>query len=153
MSDLVRMQIKGMTCAHCEAIVATALRESGARDVKVDHRRSEAVFSADRVGDLASYREAISRAGYDAASEEVLQAELHSVPIETRRAAEREGWMGTLALVALPVLCCGLPLLAAALVSTGAGAWLVAHGSLLAVPVLGLAVGLFIWRSARKRAR
>jgi hypothetical protein len=42
--------------------------------------------------------------------------------------------------VALALVCCGGPLLAAALVATGAGAWFAAHGVLLgAVALLALA--------------
>ncbi len=75
-------------------------------------------------------------------------------PPAPQAASERPGemsWLGTLALVALPVLCCGLPLLALALVATGAGAWLAAHGSLLAIPAVVLAAGLRIARYARRR--
>lgn len=153
MSELVRMHIKGMTCAHCEASVATALEAVGAREVKVDHRRAEAVFAAPAATDVTSYREAVSGAGYRAVSEELLSSEAQPVPVQRRPSGGEMGWIGGLALVALPVLCCGLPLLAIALIATGAGGWLFAHGSLLAVPALGLAVGLLVWRSARRRAQ
>ena len=59
------------------------------------------------------------------------------------------GWLGTLALVAVPVVCCGLPLLVAALIATGAGAWLAVHGYLLAIPSVALAAALLAARYVR----
>lgn len=59
------------------------------------------------------------------------------------------GWLGTLALVAVPVVCCGLPLLVAGLIATGAGAWLAVHGYLLAIPAVALAAGLLAARYIR----
>ena len=152
MSDLVRIHIKGMTCAHCETSVASALEEAGASEVQVDHRRAQAVFTVPMADDLAPYRKALSRAGYQSTAEEVLPAEPHPVPVEAGPAQGRESWIGTLALFALPALCCGLPLLIIALISTGAGAWLFTHGSLLAVPALGLAAGLLVWRGTKRRS-
>jgi len=52
---------------------------------------------------------------------------------------------GLLPLAALAIICCGLPLLIGALVAIGGGDWLIAHRSLLALPVVGLAAGLFWW--------
>lgn len=141
MSELVRMRIEGMTCATCEASVAGELEKVGARDVHVDHRRSEAVFTAPTASDLGPFRDAVSRAGYRPLSDEVSAADPRFDSVQNIRKGGRQGWIGTLALVALPVICCGLPLLVAALVATGAGAWLLAYGSLLAVPVLGLGDG------------
>ena len=153
MSKQVRLHIKGMTCAHCESSVASALEEVGAREVHVDHRRAEAVFTAPVATDLTPYREALSRAGYQAASEEVLPAGIHPVPTAAHPRDGQMGWLGTAALVSLPLLCCGLPLLAGVLFATGAGAWLVANRSLLAVPFLAVAiVGVMVWRGARKRS-
>ncbi len=50
------------------------------------------------------------------------------------RRADEAGWLGPLALVALPAICCGLPLMIVALLASGAGAWLAANRSLLAIP-------------------
>ena len=151
MSDVVRMHIKGMTCAHCETSVATALKDAGARDVEVDYRRAEAIFIAPAANDLASYQEAVSRAGYRAGSTEVVEREVSPHQAESHPVTGgHEGWLGTAALVALPVLCCGVPLLVAALVATGAGAWLAGHGSLLAIPAVVLAAALLVWRRTRR---
>lgn len=65
--------------------------------------------------------------------------------------ADDPGWAGSLALVALPAICCGLPLLVVALLATGAGAWLAANGSLLAIAAMVLAVGLLSARYVRTR--
>ena len=151
MNDVVRMRVKGMTCAHCETSVATALKHAGARDVKVDYRLAEAIFTAPVASDLGPYQEAVSRAGYRAGSAELVKGEASAHQAESHPGtAEHEGWLGTLALVALPALCCGVPLLAAALVASGAGAWLAAHGSLLAIPAVVLAAALLVWRRTRK---
>jgi hypothetical protein len=48
--------------------------------------------------------------------------------------------------VSVSIVCCGLPLLLAGLVATGAGAWLLTRGSLLAVALLVAAAGLVSWR-------
>ena len=55
------------------------------------------------------------------------------------------------ALAALPILCCGLSLLLTALVATGGAGWLIVHDSLLGLPLLTLAAGLWWWRSRRSR--
>src|SRR5712692_2432749 len=152
MSDVVRMRVKGMTCAHCETSVATALKDAGARDVKVDYRMAEAVFAAPAATDLAPFQEALSRAGYRAGSAEVVEGEASPRPVETSPVnMAPESRLGTLAMVALPVLCCGLPLLVIALLTTGAGAWLAGHGLLLAIPAVSLATaGLVVWRRVRR---
>lgn len=151
MGDVVRMRVKGMTCVHCETSVAAALEDAGARDVNVDHRSAEAVFTAASPTDLAPYEEAIARAGYRAGSAEVGDSEVSPRRVEARpRTIEPEGWLGMLALAALPILCCGLPLLAVALVATGAGAWLAAHGSLLAIPAVVVAAALLVSRQRRR---
>src|SRR6266852_4001875 len=150
MSDVVRMRVKGMTCAHCETTVATVLKDVGARDVDVDFRRAEATFKAPAGTDLAPYQEALSRAGYRAGSAEVVEGEASPRPVETSPVnMAPESRLGTLAMVALPVLCCGLPVLAAA-ASLGSAAWLAAHGLLLAMPVAVLATALLVRRRARR---
>lgn len=60
-------------------------------------------------------------------------------------------WLGALTaplMVVLAGLCCGGPLVAAALIATGAGAWLSAHGFQLGgIAALAVAsVLLFRWR-------
>lgn len=67
--------------------------------------------------------------------------------------ADDTGWVGTAVLIALPVICCGLPLLVVALLATGAGAWLAANGSLLAIPAAVVAAGLLAVRYLRIRNR
>ncbi len=114
-------------------------------------RRAQAEFEVDCEADLKPYRRAVSEAGYRVVSEEVVPAgPAGTSPAQDSRFG-RTGWIGTAALVALPVLCCTLPLLVTVLVTTGAGAWLATHGSLLAVPVLGLGAGLLAWRFAKRR--
>ena len=63
----------------------------------------------------------------------------------------RSSVVGMVALAALPILCCGLPLLLAVLVATGGAGWLIGHGSLVGLPLLTLAAGLWWWRSRRSR--
>lgn len=152
MSTRVRIGIRGMTCAQCEGTVAAALAQVGAGSPRVDHRRAVAEFEVDSAADLTPYRRAVSEAGYRVVSEEVAPAGPGATgPVQVSRFG-LPGWIGAAALGALAVLCCSLPLLVTVLVTTGAGAWLVAHGSLLAVPVLGLGAGLLAWRFARRRA-
>ncbi len=152
MSTKVRIGIRGMTCAHCEGTVAAALGQAGAESPRVDHRRAQAEFEVDSAADLTPYRKAVSEAGYRVVSEEVVPAGTAGTwPLEDSRFGRKE-WVGTAALVALPVLCCTLPLLVTVMVTTGAGAWLAAHGSLLAVPVLGLGAGILAWRLVKRRA-
>ena len=57
-----------------------------------------------------------------------------------------------IAVAGLAALCCGAPLLFAALAAMGGAGWFIAHGSLLAVPAVALAGGLLWWRSRRGRA-
>jgi membrane protein implicated in regulation of membrane protease activity len=61
--------------------------------------------------------------------------------------------LGILALVALPLVCCGLPVLAAAGALAATGSWLTAHGVTLAgAVVLATGVGLAArWWVARRR--
>ena len=64
---------------------------------------------------------------------------------------DRSAMVAMLALAALPILCCGLPLLFAALVAAGGAVWLLVHGFLIGFPLLTLAAGLWWWRSRRSR--
>lgn len=61
----------------------------------------------------------------------------------------KTGVVGLVALAAAGAVCCALPLVATALFTTGAAGWLLARGSLLAIPVMALAVGLWWWRFRR----
>lgn len=74
-------------------------------------------------------------------------------PPGTAGRTDDAGWVGTVALVALPVICCGLPLLVAGLLATGAGAWLATNGSLLAIPAVVLAAALLSLRYLQSRSR
>ncbi len=78
------------------------------------------------------------------AREEFVETEERGAPA---RATGSQGWWASATLVVLPVLCCGLPLLVAALVATGAGTWLAAHGYMVAAPVLGLATAFLVWKA------
>jgi hypothetical protein len=67
---------------------------------------------------------------------------------------DEAGWLGPLALVALPAICCGLLLMIVALLASGAGAWLAANRSLLAIPAAGaLAVLLALGWARRTTSR
>lgn len=60
-----RMSVEGMTCAHCEVSVGRALEDAGARDVKADFRRGEAVFRLPEGAETEALREAVREAGYE----------------------------------------------------------------------------------------
>ncbi len=66
----------------------------------------------------------------------------------------RQTRLGFLVLV-VPLICCGAPLLVAAVLATGAGAWLAANrlflGSGAALAVSAIAVGF--WMQQRRRIR
>ena len=47
------MRIGGMTCPRCEEAVSRALEGAGARGVRADFRRGEAVFEAPEGVDLS----------------------------------------------------------------------------------------------------
>src|SRR3989304_798712 len=71
----LRMKVYGMTCDHCEATIAAALEEAGARDASADYRREEAVFTIEGEVDEARLAEAVRGAGYRPGGIEVLEAE------------------------------------------------------------------------------
>ncbi|TAK32665.1 MAG: mercury(II) reductase [Chloroflexota bacterium] len=58
------MKVDGMTCEHCELSVVKSLQDVGVSDVRVDHRRGEAIFNAPADVDPAILARAVSRAGY-----------------------------------------------------------------------------------------
>ena len=66
----------------------------------------------------------------------------------------RQARLGFLVLV-IPLVCCGAPLLVAAILATGAGAWLAANriflGSAAALVLSAIAVG--VWIQQRRRIR
>lgn len=66
----------------------------------------------------------------------------------------REVRLGLLALV-VPLVCCGVPLLLAVLVATGAGAWLAVNGLVLgsAAALVVAAVALGFWIQQRRWMR
>ncbi|MGH2750137.1 MAG: FAD-dependent oxidoreductase, partial [Actinomycetota bacterium] len=57
-----RMEVDGMTCAHCEQTVEHLLASAGARDAKADWRRGEATFEFE--GDRSSIDESFSTSHY-----------------------------------------------------------------------------------------
>ena len=59
--------------------------------------------------------------------------------------------LAVIGLAAITAACCGLPFVAAALAGAGAGAWLIVHGSVVAVPVLAVSAAVFWWRWGRGR--
>ena len=63
MSSPHKLTIEGMTCEHCERTVAAALTGAGATNVRVDHRKGEAVLESDGANEdhLTS---AVREAGY-----------------------------------------------------------------------------------------
>lgn len=67
-----RMQIEGMTCAHCEQTVGHLLQQAGAKDPQVDWRRGEATFEFD--GDAASMKDALGGSHYKTIAIEGLEA-------------------------------------------------------------------------------
>lgn len=77
-----------------------------------------------------------------------------AVPVRLLAAdrSDNPTWLSPLVLAALAVLCCGVPLVAAAVLATGAGVWLPAHGWLLSIPVIVLAVALLATRYFRGRS-
>ena len=61
------MQIRGMTCEHCEKTVAEALTSVGASAPQVNWRTGRAVFEAEEVSDQ-QLTEAVKKAGYQVES-------------------------------------------------------------------------------------
>jgi hypothetical protein len=77
------------------------------------------------------------------------QAAPEREPSQSERARGGEGWPALLAapvFLFLALLCCGGPLLAGALVATGAGAWLAGHGYLLGALLLLILAAVLLWR-------
>ena len=67
-------------------------------------------------------------------------------------ASRLAGWLATPVIAILAVVCCAAPLLLGALVVSGAGAWLAAHGFTLGAAALIVLAAALAWRiSARTR--
>ena len=60
-----RMSVEGMTCGHCEASVASALRGAGAGDPTADFRRGEATFDLPVGVETEILQQAVREAGYE----------------------------------------------------------------------------------------
>ena len=56
--------------------------------------------------------------------------------------SERSGWIGTVAIASLAMICCAGPLLVVGVASLGVGAWLAAHGLWLLGGLVVLLVGV-----------
>lgn len=67
-------------------------------------------------------------------------------PVVTARSSR-----GLTLLLALPAICCGLPLLVGALVASGAAGWLSLHGYLAGGAVAGTAAILLWWGRRPRR--
>ncbi len=85
----LRMNVKGMTCDHCEVSVVSALEGAGAREAKADFRREEAVFTVEGEADEAKLAAAVREAGYRPGTIEVLEAERPRGP---ERAVPQDGY-------------------------------------------------------------
>ena len=70
----MRMQVGGMTCEHCEEVVARALAGAGARVLRVDSRRGEALFENPGRIDVSVLAEAVRAAGYQPGPIEALES-------------------------------------------------------------------------------
>lgn len=60
----ITLEVSGMTCERCERHVVGALERAGAREVRADWRRAEAVFLAPNELDLERARAAVAEIGY-----------------------------------------------------------------------------------------
>lgn len=63
-SERLRIDIQGMTCRHCEVAVADALREAGAKVLRVDYQAGEALVEVPAGTDTRPLTEAVAEAGY-----------------------------------------------------------------------------------------
>lgn len=68
----LRMQVEGMTCAHCAQTVEHLLTDAGARGPKADWRRGEATFEFE--GDRSAIDESFSTSHYQPREIEYLDA-------------------------------------------------------------------------------
>lgn len=69
--ETVKLKVQGMSCGHCEARVAAALKEvDGVKDASADHQAAQATVTlkAGKTVDRAALAAAVTAAGYDPAS-------------------------------------------------------------------------------------
>lgn len=74
----VRMNVGGMTCAHCEVSVSQALQSAGAKEASADFRREEATFELGAGADPQTLRQAVRGAGYEPGTVEGVEQEAGS---------------------------------------------------------------------------
>jgi len=60
----VRMEVAGMTCEDCNLHVGRALERAGARDVRANWRKGEAVFAVEEGQEMGRLEQAVRDAGY-----------------------------------------------------------------------------------------
>ncbi len=141
------MAVRGMICADCERQIADALVGAGARSVQVDFRRAEVLLDPANRSE-AGLRDVVEELGYPT-------GELRPAPSEKAPAAASHSDSWGFLLFLLPAVCCGAPLLLAAVVASGAGAWLVANrlmvGAMLAATIALVLAGLWGYRSGAFR--
>ncbi len=71
-TERLRIDVQGMTCRHCEIAVSNALREAGAKVLRVDYQAGEALVEVPARTDSESLAQAIRGAGYRPGVVEVL---------------------------------------------------------------------------------
>jgi len=60
------VNIKGMSCSHCEMAVSQALKQMGdIKDVKIDLAGGKAVIEHESPIDMVKVKDAIEKAGYE----------------------------------------------------------------------------------------
>ncbi len=62
------MEIKGMSCAHCQAAVEKALNGIDGVDAKVDLKKNQATVNLSKEIDDAALKAAVEEAGYEVTS-------------------------------------------------------------------------------------
>ena len=136
------MLVKGMTCSACERQVVDALVKTGAREVHADSQRGEVLLDH---GDASEgrLRDAVELIGYHAAAFQSLPSE----PV-ARPQAGSDKWT---ALLVLPAICCGLPLLLTAAATLGFGTWFAAHRLLLLSALAFITAGVLVVLGLRRR--
>jgi mercuric reductase len=70
----IRLDVGGMTCAHCEVSVSQALEGAGALEASADFRRGEASFELGANADAQKLRQAVQGAGYEPGNVEEIQS-------------------------------------------------------------------------------
>ena len=66
--ETLKLNVRGMSCGHCEARVATALKEiKGVKDASADHQAAQATVTlkAGQTVDRAELAAAVKAAGYE----------------------------------------------------------------------------------------